>query len=172
MPASGWVRTNTSNGNSPVTRREVLMNKIKQEIALGLTILVISFFFFGYYDVLEIIVEWSIKHEQYEVDEIISTLIVLVFLLFIFSVRRLRESVDKAKELQQALKEIKTLKGVIPICAYCKKIRDEEGVWNQLEVYIHSHSDVDFSHGMCPVCYKEEMDELEITKQKIPEQEK
>jgi two-component system, response regulator PdtaR len=58
------------------------------------------------------------------------------------------------KELQDALAEIKTLKGILPICATCKKIRDDEGYWHQVEVYIHDHSDAEFSHGICPDCLK------------------
>ncbi len=58
------------------------------------------------------------------------------------------------KELRNALAEIKTLRGIIPICSYCKKIRSEEGLWNQLETYIHNHSEAQFSHGICPECYE------------------
>jgi DNA-binding response OmpR family regulator len=55
-------------------------------------------------------------------------------------------------QLQDAFAEIKTLKGFIPICASCKKIRDDEGYWNQLEVYISKHTDAVFTHGLCPQC--------------------
>lgn len=57
-------------------------------------------------------------------------------------------------ELTQALEEIKTLKGIIPICSYCKKIRDEKGAWDRMEAYICAHSEAQFSHGVCPDCYK------------------
>jgi hypothetical protein len=57
-------------------------------------------------------------------------------------------------ELQKALSEIKTLKGIIPICASCKKIRNDAGCWDALEKYFMEHSDVQFSHGMCEVCLK------------------
>jgi len=59
------------------------------------------------------------------------------------------------QELEQALAEIKTLKGIIPICASCKKIRDDAGYWNQVEVFIETHSDALFSHGICPDCADE-----------------
>lgn len=55
-------------------------------------------------------------------------------------------------ELQKAMAEIKTLHGIIPICASCKKVRDDEGAWQQLESYIRSRSDAQFSHGICPEC--------------------
>ncbi len=56
------------------------------------------------------------------------------------------------RELQKSLSEIKTLSGLIPICASCKKIRDDGGYWNQIELYIRDHSEVEFSHGICPQC--------------------
>jgi len=55
-------------------------------------------------------------------------------------------------ELQFALTEIKTLKGIVPICASCKKIRDDQGFWNQIETYVREHSEAEFSHGLCPDC--------------------
>lgn len=59
---------------------------------------------------------------------------------------------EKNLQLQQALKNIKTLKGLIPICANCKQIRDDEGFWHQVEDYIRNHTDAKFSHGLCPDC--------------------
>lgn len=58
-------------------------------------------------------------------------------------------------ELREALNQIKTLSGLIPICAACKKIRDDKGYWNQLEQYLEEHSDAVFSHGLCPECFQD-----------------
>ena len=58
-------------------------------------------------------------------------------------------------ELQIALSEVKVLGGLLPICSSCKKIRDDEGYWNQIESYIQQHSDAEFSHGICPDCASE-----------------
>ncbi len=58
------------------------------------------------------------------------------------------------RELKKSLETIKTLKGLIPICANCKKIRNDEGYWQQLEVYIKAHSQAEFTHGLCPECEK------------------
>jgi len=55
-------------------------------------------------------------------------------------------------KLEQALAEIKTLRGILPICATCKKIRDDKGYWNQIETYLCAHSEVEFTHGICPEC--------------------
>lgn len=57
-------------------------------------------------------------------------------------------------ELQQALSEVKTLSGLLPICSVCKKIRDDSGYWHEVEQYISTHTDVDFSHGICPDCMR------------------
>jgi hypothetical protein len=56
------------------------------------------------------------------------------------------------EELQGALAKIKTLKGMLPICASCKKVRDDKGYWSQIEAYISEHSEAEFSHGLCPEC--------------------
>lgn len=58
-------------------------------------------------------------------------------------------------DLKRAREEIKTLRGIIPICAKCKKIRDDEGLWKQIEVYIEKNSNAMFSHGLCPACARE-----------------
>lgn len=55
---------------------------------------------------------------------------------------------------EQALGEIKTLNGLIPICCHCKKIRNDEGYWQHVEVYVRDHTHADFSHGICPECAK------------------
>lgn len=57
-------------------------------------------------------------------------------------------------ELQHALSQVKMLSGLLPICASCKKIRDSQGTWNEIETYMRQHSQVNFSHGMCPDCLR------------------
>ncbi|HKC11859.1 MAG TPA: hypothetical protein VKI41_07475, partial [Vicinamibacteria bacterium] len=57
-------------------------------------------------------------------------------------------------ELTEALASVKTLRGLIPICASCKKIRDDQGYWSQVEVYVRDRSEAQFSHGICPDCRK------------------
>lgn len=64
------------------------------------------------------------------------------------------ENKDLIHRLQEALSKVKTLSGFLPICASCKKIRDDKGYWNQIEIYIQEHSEAEFSHGLCPDCVK------------------
>lgn len=66
-------------------------------------------------------------------------------------------------KLQNALTDIKTLSGLIPICAHCKNIRDDKGYWTRLEQYLHDHSDAKFSHGICPDCIKKYYPDLHKT---------
>ena len=56
-------------------------------------------------------------------------------------------------ELRSALANIRTLEGLLPICASCKRIRDDKGYWNQIETYISRHSRAEFTHGICPECF-------------------
>jgi len=76
----------------------------------------------------------------------------------------LRKKIEIEREtdiqsLQSALEEIKVLKDILPICMHCKKIRDDSGYWGQLETYLHKHSGIDFSHGICPDCMEEHYSE-------------
>lgn len=94
--------------------------------------------------------------------------IVLSVLIAAFATQRVLRSEkvlqDEKQKLQEALDEIKTLRGIIPICAHCKQIRDDAGMWNRIEEYIHAHSEAEFSHSICPRCakrfYPEVLDDL------------
>jgi len=82
-----------------------------------------------------------------------------------------RNQVEEEREklilkLQGAFSKINILKGLLPICASCKKIRDDTGYWNQIEEYIRDRSEADFSHGICPECAKKLYPELNIFKDK------
>jgi DNA-binding response OmpR family regulator len=71
-------------------------------------------------------------------------------------------SIERQKlllQLETAMKELKVLKGMLPICSSCKKIRDDKGYWNQLEFYISEHTDAEFTHGLCPECAEKYMEE-------------
>ena len=89
-------------------------------------------------------------------------IIIIVFLLttliISFSLKIDKSAKEREKlilKLQTTLDEVKTLQGFLPICANCKKIRDDKGYWNQIEGYIQRHTEAEFSHGMCPECSDE-----------------
>ena len=94
------------------------------------------------------------------VDALMLSMIVIPCLILLI-VRPLRQL---AARYRAAIAEVQVLRGIIPICSVCKKIRDNEGAWQQIEAYIRSHSAASFSHGLCPDCirksYPDEADEI------------
>lgn len=66
-----------------------------------------------------------------------------------------RKLADRVRELEAAISRVKQLHGLLPICSYCKKIRDDKNYWQQVEQYVSTHSEVQFSHGVCPQCYEQ-----------------
>jgi methyl-accepting chemotaxis protein len=95
------------------------------------------------------------------------TLAVQAYRLDGFLLKALEREVDaRTKELtrangklEQSLAEVRTLQGLLPICSWCKKVRDEEGLWTQIEAYVAEHSDAHFTHGICPDCRRTELSE-------------
>ncbi len=129
------------------------------ELAMIALIVIFSFLLFSQFDLLKEVVNLSTQYEHYEIDEIVSTLIVLSFCMIWFSYKRWRETFQalaiieiKNNEIQHALDTIKILEGIIPICMHCKDIRDDKGAWHSLEEYISQHTDTTFSHGLCAKC--------------------
>ena len=64
-------------------------------------------------------------------------------------------------QLADALEHVKTLRGLIPICAWCNRIREDDGYWSQLEAYFHTHAAADFTHSICPKCLEQERSRLQ-----------
>jgi len=91
-----------------------------------------------------------------------------VFITFSFIFNRILESLAEQRtlntELQAALAEVKKLSGLLPVCAWCRRVRDENDHWISLEVYVREHSETDFTHGICPDC-KEQRERERAMKQ-------
>jgi hypothetical protein len=79
------------------------------------------------------------------------------------------EEKKKGEALYNALEDIRTLRGLIPICASCKKIRDDKGFWNQVETYISDRTEAKFSHGICPECVKIVYPDLDLNDETAPD---
>ena len=89
----------------------------------------------------------------------------LIFCICRDITRRKRAEIEREnliKELQNALTEIRALRGILPICSFCKKIRDDKGYWEQVDVYISKHSRADISHSICPECMKKNYPDLDV----------
>jgi len=78
----------------------------------------------------------------------------------------------RVRQLEEALSRVKQLQGLLPICSYCKKIRNDRNYWQQVEGYISERSEAQFSHGICPECYAQyvqpELDRLQSITEKVP----
>lgn len=100
------------------------------------------------------------------VDYITKPLNKIELVARVHSFLKLKAEIDarkmREKELAEALAQIKELKGLLPICAACKKIRNDEGAWQQLETYISEHSAADFTHSICPECCRSLYPDVEI----------
>jgi len=132
------------------------------------------------YIIIVLAAVWSFKKEWIVITSIICSLLTLIGFLYsppgselwkavtnralvLFTIliiaiiglqrKKLEQKRDDALlEKEKALDDLKILKGLLPICASCKQIRDDKGHWTQLEHYIHEHSEAEFSHGLCPEC--------------------
>ncbi len=97
-------------------------------------------------------------YQDYLIEFWNSFFLLVFFLVVAILVSGLRFEIDKREklilELQTALNEIRTLSGLLPICSWCKKIRDDSGYWQQVEHYVAEHSEAEFTHGICPECLK------------------
>lgn len=96
-----------------------------------------------------------------------TTIRLVSFLAIGWSVARVRHALHREREtaesLRRALSEVKVLEAFLPICAQCKKIRNQQGEWQPMESYISQHSNTQFSHGYCPQCAREAMREAGLT---------
>ncbi len=112
-------------------------------ISIGILLFAFAFIF----HVFERFAAFHQKHGVGPIDDLIFVFAALAIVFAIFSLRRW-------KDLQKALDNIKTLQGFLPICASCKRVRDDAGYWNQLEFYIETHSEAELIHSICPKCMK------------------
>ena len=113
-------------------------------------------------------------HESDEIGRLVEDVNGLIdrLLTFIHAERFLREEMahehaklmDAKAALERSLAEVKTLQGLLPICAWCKKVRDDEGLWTQIEKYVSANTDARFTHGLCPECAKAQVEEYERLK--------
>lgn len=112
------------------------------------------------------IISWIEHLRRWEFDVLASIIVVFIFGLFVFVARRRRELLGELrertklqeeqgrliKELEEMLSQVKTLTGLLPMCSWCKKVRDDRGYWAQVEDYLQRHSNAKFTHGVCPDC--------------------
>jgi CRP-like cAMP-binding protein len=104
---------------------------------------------------------------EFPVDVMLSPVNAPTGLLVLAVVRDISERLSAVEaqvsliaQLQSALAEVRTLRGLLPICSYCKQIRVDTGSWQQIEVYLKAHTEAEFSHGICPPCAEKQLAEF------------
>ncbi len=104
---------------------------------------------------------WRTKMRVYVGGWLFSAVVMFLIARAYSKIHIVNDSLEQRnRELQKAINEIHTLQGIIPICAGCKKIKNEKGYWERVESYISNHSQALFSHGLCPECFEKEMGKL------------
>ncbi len=109
-------------------------------------------------DTTPAIFEFTVLLPWYREPVFMGTVFLLVVLSITLSIMAIFHTARREKILRELLdsqNQVETLQGLLPICSHCKKIRDDHGYWNQLEIYLKMHSEITFSHGICPDCLKE-----------------
>lgn len=150
----------------------LLFKKPNNILFLGLTLVVIGLLLLVEYFNPSLALPYPDRHQRL-LDVGISLLLCLLstgMLVHLVAAEQQRErarnerlfqqTLKDKEELERALREIRILKGFLPICANCKKIRDDRGYWHQVESYIMAHSEAEFSHGICPECKEKLYPEL------------
>jgi len=151
------VKTKCETQNSGQIKKHLLI-----ELILIIMVGIVVFFIASYFDVFEQMAKFTEQYENFELDEFISLSFYFSVILALFSIRRWKELqkahqvlAEQNEQLQKALSKIKYLKGIVPICAVCKNIRNDKGYWLKLETYLLNHSEAELSHGLCPECMAE-----------------
>jgi hypothetical protein len=103
-------------------------------------------------DAFERFADWSRAHESWQVDKVLMAAAVFAIACGLFALRRWRDLEDEMARRKDAEATSERLRGLVPICAGCKKIRDGQGSWVAVEVYVAARTEAAFSHGICPEC--------------------
>jgi len=143
------------------------MAGIEKRSARRKTLVLAAIIIFYFAAVNDALVGMGLLSFPYLFEYAFSTLIVSMAALLINEFLYLHDKVEKMnasleETVEERTQELKVLSGLLPICAACKKIRDDSGYWNQIENYIHEHSDATFSHSICPDCIQKLYPDLDL----------
>jgi uncharacterized membrane protein len=144
-----------------------LNSSVVFEVVFVFCLALMIFWAAGKIDMTEMFIDFAKGHEHWELDEIISLFLFFSFYFLVLSIRKWRQVVKanqklrKAnQELREAAEEITQLRGILPICAHCKKIRNDQGYWQKVEDYLRERAHIKFTHGLCPDCFDKLYPEL------------
>jgi hypothetical protein len=149
-----------------VPSMHALVSKSRRELILIAVGSVVVFSISAWIDLFSTTIAWLYRHDTWQLDEMFTVMVFLAIAFAVYSRRRWRELTEEMQErekaeesnrqliqrLEKALTEVRTLRGLLPLCAWCKKVRDDTGYWMELESYIQANSDAKVTHGICPDC--------------------
>ena len=127
----------------------------KRDLIIISVLVIITYILSGYFDLQDRVDSFCDLYERFEVDEIMVVGLLLIPVSMIYFWRRWQEIRQANERLGTALDEINHLRGIIPICCSCKKIRDDDGYWHEVETYFKTHLDTSFTHGICDDCIQQ-----------------
>ncbi len=118
------------------------------------------------FDVFDKVISWVYRHETWQLDELFTVSVFLVFAFTVYAWRRHRELTEEIRhrqaaeaekallipELESARADVHILKKLLPMCSLCRRVRDDEGYWDQVEAYVEHHLSTRFDAGTCPEC--------------------
>lgn len=127
------------------------------------------------FDVFNAIIGWIYAHDTRQLDELFTVMMFWTLAFLVYTWRRKRELMSEIRRREtaelgrtQAQDEVKVLTRLLPVCAWCKKIRDDQGYWNQLEEYVGKQTGTKISHGICPECAEKMMADVEASAPAAP----
>jgi len=182
-----WFWNGGLSGSTPVVAMVALVvlltivNRNPYRVVIAIFVPLMSLLILVEYLSPSLISHYSNREEQFldlYLTYIISTFVITIVIMMILQAyreerirvsetnQRLSDSLDNLhkanRDLERSMAKVKRLSGLLPICSHCKKVRDDKGYWNQIESYIHQHSEAEFSHGICPDCAKELYPEFDL----------
>lgn len=134
------------------SRRLYLRSRAVRDGLIIVALAIVVFVLDDRFSISQLFARWILKHEGARLDTVLTVAVFLIGASAAFTWRRRNELLEQLEKRERAEAEVRTLSGLLPICAWCKKIRDDRGYWNQIESYIQTHTDAEFTHGICPEC--------------------
>jgi hypothetical protein len=163
---SAWIVKERTLLNNAIERHFSKKPAAFRDVIIITSLSILVFSISATFDVFNSIISWIYRHDTWQLDELFTVAVYLVFAIAIYARRRHKELVvqmhlreqaeaEKARiipELESARADVSVLKRLLPICSSCKRVRDDKGYWNQVEVYIETHFLTRLDDGTCPDC--------------------
>ena len=141
-------------------------NNSVRDLAVVVVLAVVVFLLSAAFDIFNKVILWMYRHDTWQLDELFTVSLFLAVALSLYAWRRHRELISQIRrrekaeaekaellpKLQSALAEVHSLKKLVPMCTSCRKVRNEDGTWDHLELYIETHLVARIDEGVCPDC--------------------